>query len=430
MTEYLPIFSGIRREGASGEAWDGMVRTATGEAAAEYERDWRVTVMQPSPVCGRRAALAAGAAARGGGSVEVIESPMREIDHRPAAHDDRAGLAAQHADARIAPFLGRQSGEQRIDATGGHAEQQLVIITACESQLARALIAHRESERARYRQLVIMQLRSATACTRELASVTEQAIGHVDAGAGEPAQPPPERDSRRRKEEPLGELARRFRIRDGEPRLLYPETGRRVPRRAAHEQHVSRRAAGARERRPAFDRAENLQARREGSRSRVAAHDCDTEAPRERVEAAAELGQPALIRPRQRQSEQRPGGLRAHRRHVAQIDRKRAMADRGGGRTGGEVHALDERIDGGDEVAACRTVDERGVVADTQTHVPARRTAAAEETIDQLEFAERHGLDPLNARAAAAPSQPDRARRSRTCIRPSRRSASRAPRPR
>ena len=55
-----------------------------------------------------------------------------------------------------------------------------------------------------------------------------------------------------------------------------------------------------------------------------------------------------------------------------------------------EMRALDERVEREHERAACRSCDERAVVADPDKDVLAPCATAREKALDQLEFARRH----------------------------------------
>ncbi len=66
--------------------------------------------------------------------------------------------------------------------------------------------------------------------------------------------------------------------------------------------------------------------------------------PRERAKSGGEGFEPRLVHLRQREREQRPGRLRAHRRHVAEIHSKRAVTNRRWRRIRQEMYAGHERV--------------------------------------------------------------------------------------
>ena len=91
---------------------------------------------------------------------------------------------------------------------------------------------------------------------------------------------------------------------------------------------------------------------------------------------------------RQRQREQRPGGLGAHRGEVGEIDGERAVADRSAQRIRpGNARPRRACPARATSCAARRRSDERAVVADAGEHVVARRAAPREVALDELEFA-------------------------------------------
>ena len=101
--------------------------------------------------------------------------------------------------------------------------------------------------------------------------------------------------------------------------------------------------------------------------------------PGQRAEAGGELRQPALVRLRQREREQRPGGARAHRGQVAQVHRQRAVADRGRrGEPGGKCTPATSVSVVATSSHRRRAPEQRGVVADAERHVGALRAAGAE----------------------------------------------------
>src|SRR6516225_10697805 len=120
MTTYLPILSGMRAPGlGSGTdleagsviGWWRVVRDGASGYGVARSSDCDATLTQ--------SAATAAAARRGHSrsaalSAEMLVTGMRELHHTTVAHHDGAGLGAQHADARIAPFLRRQlRGEAR-----------------------------------------------------------------------------------------------------------------------------------------------------------------------------------------------------------------------------------------------------------------------------------------------------------------------------
>ena len=86
------------------------------------------------------------------------------------------------------------------------------------------------------------------------------------------------------------------------------------------------------------------------------------------------------------------------------------MADRARVAALGEVHTLDEGVADRDQIIAGRCPQQRPVVTDPELYIVASRAAGAEESIDELELAERH-VRRLSARAVAIRAPRDRARR-------------------
>jgi hypothetical protein len=83
--------------------------------------------------------------------------------------------------------------------------------------------------------------------------------------------------------------------------------------------------------------------------------------------------------------------MSAHRRKIAQVDSKRAMADGRGRRIGAEVHSFDEGVDSGNKNLPVRNAQQRRIIADPELNVAARCATAAEEARDELKFRQRHG---------------------------------------
>ena len=66
---------------------------------------------------------------------------------------------------------------------------------------------------------------------------------------------------------------------------------------------------------------------------------------------ARELREPGLVDARQREREQRPGGLGAHGREIGEVHGESAVADGRRRRARREMHALDQRVRDEDELA-------------------------------------------------------------------------------
>ncbi len=135
---------------------------------------------------------------------------------------------------------------------------------------------------------------------------------------------------------------------------------------------------------------------------RVAADERDAVAARERIEARGESGEPVLVDRRQRQSEQRPGGLGAHGGEIA-TGSPRARDGRRSARRILPENARPRRSCRARR-RACRRAAPATSAPSSPTpakHVLATCAAPREVPLDQLEFARRH----------RALRQPRRARR-------------------
>ncbi len=108
-----------------------------------------------------------------------------------------------------------------------------------------------------------------------------------------------------------------------------------------------------------------------------------------RGERAETVGKPLdeiPIRRRQRQREHGPGRRRAHRGEIGKIHREGFPANVFGQRRSGKMHAGDDRVGRRDELMSDRWREHRGIVADADAHVGARRCAARPQDFDQFEF--------------------------------------------
>jgi hypothetical protein len=124
----------------------------------------------------------------------------------------------------------------------------------------------------------------------------------------------------------------------------------------------------------------------ERSFHRVATDECDVVSVRELKQPGRESFDPTLIARRHGQRQREPRWQRAHRRDVAQIHRECAIPDVSGIEANGKVNAFDDRIHRHDELAIGRHIENRGIIADTQTHIAASGLAR-EVTGNEFEFA-------------------------------------------
>lgn len=213
-----------------------------------------------------------------------------------------------------------------------------------------------------------------------------------------------------------------------DPALQVREPERRVAGGAREPDVVARLRGVAAQRVPGRQRAERRDRDRARTARRVAADELHPLHPGERVHPGGEGLDPRLVHRRQREREQEPARVGAHRGQVGQVDRERLVPEAPRLRARREVRALGERVGGERKDEARRRTHERAVVAHPERG-GARR--AGEVPRDQLELGQHAG----RPRCAAAPpdaaaARAGRARRSRTCTRRCRRTPSRARSPR
>ena len=91
---------------------------------------------------------------------------------------------AECANAAVSPPFRRQIMSQTLHFRGGHGEAKLVIVTACQRELASAQLTNCAYERFRDRNVVEHDLHATTARLRKLSCVTEQAIRYIDTRCG------------------------------------------------------------------------------------------------------------------------------------------------------------------------------------------------------------------------------------------------------
>lgn len=127
----------------------------------------------------------------------MIVARMRELNYGPAAGDNAAGTFAQCADAAVAPTFRRQIMLQSPYFGRPNCEAQLIVITACQCHLPRALQPNRTYEFFRDRYVVEHEINPAPTRMRELSRVAQQAIRHVDTGSRIATQAIAERQARR-----------------------------------------------------------------------------------------------------------------------------------------------------------------------------------------------------------------------------------------
>jgi hypothetical protein len=191
-----------------------------------------------------------------------------------------------------------------------------------------------------------------------------------------------ERDARLRRLEPLHAPRRRVR-RELRPPLEVREPERGLAGRAGEPQVLARGRRVAAQRvtgREGADRGDGDGARPAG---RVAADELDAVRIGEREHPASEGLEPGLVCLRQREREQEPARIGAHRGEVREACRERLVAEPARIGAGQEVRAFGKRVGSDREREAGGRGDERAVVADR------RGPVAHEVAPDQLELGQR-----------------------------------------
>jgi hypothetical protein len=107
----------------------------------------------------------------------------------------------------------------------------------------------------------------------------------------------------------------------------------------------------------------------------------------------SESVEPGLVGARQRQRQQAPGRLGAHRREVGEIDGQAAPADVGGIEPRRKMHALQAGVDGLHEVHAWRRAQHcRIVIAGPDQHIVAPAGRRSDQAGNESELAAAHCL--------------------------------------
>ncbi len=209
-----------------------------------------------------------------------------------------------------------------------------------------------------------------------MAEIAGEAVGNVDRGVRQAAQPLAELDARLGLMQPSGGLGD----------LGMRETKGRAAELARHPDLVAGARAGAIERHA----RRHLAHRGDGDRAlrrarRVAADQVDAETLGEREEPRGERLQPGLIGLRQADREQRPLRRRAHRREVGQVDGERLVTERARLGIGREVPPFDQHVGGDRELEAGVRAQQGAVVADPDQRALALRRPL-EVTADEVEL--------------------------------------------
>ncbi len=148
---------------------------------------------------------------------------------------------------------------------------------------------------------------------------------------------------------------------------------------------------------------QQLYADTERARSGVTAHERDIVLASKRAEPARKPFEPNGIGLRERQREQRPRGLRTHRREIAEIDRERPMADRLGRKVREEVITEDHRVDGAQRVACPAGSRAARASSPMPSATSARRAPQSRKNRSISSNSPRAFEEALHRRAARAP---------------------------
>ena len=249
-------------------------------------------------------------------------------------------------------------------------------------------------ERGRARQCVEIDRGADPGSVEHVAQIADQAVGHIDRGAGDAAQRQAQRNARGRTRQRVlaGCKIGAF---EPDPAQLVRDRQRRIAELAGDPDRIAAARSAATQRFPGRHFTEHRDAKIARTARRVAADEIDGMLIRQREKTARERRQPGFVDRGQRTRQQRPARRRAHRRQIRQVDRQRLVAERLGFRPGEKMAALDEHVDRRGDFETGRWRDQRRIVADAE-HGVARR--APEVPLDELEF----GQPASAARAVAA----------------------------
>src|SRR5258706_1103589 len=237
------------------------------------------------------------------------------------------------------------------------------------------LFVHYFVKRTVFWNLIVAKYRADARALEDVAEVAGEAVGDIDRGAREPAQPLAERDAR------FG-LVQALR-RAGEPGMRKFERG--AAERARDPYVIARARAGARQRLARRDLAERRDVDRQGTARGVAADELDAVTVREGEQAVGEALQPGLVRRGQRERERDPARRGAGRGEVGEIHGERLVAERARLGARREVPAFDEHVGGDRELRAFAHADAGAVVAYSLYGASCR---PGEEAADDLKFAD------------------------------------------
>ena len=225
-----------------------------------------------------------------------------------------------------------------------------------------------------------------------MADVAGQAVRHVHGARRDAAQRASERDARLRHFHPQAdfvELRRAQRQRAAEHLQRQP----RIAERAADPDLVARLRARAQQRLARWHFAHRRDVDVERPRRRVAAGEHDVMRVRELEQPLREPRQEGFVDARQRQRQEEGLGRRAAGGEVAEVHRQRLVTEPSRRHRRQEVPTFDQHVRRHQPLMARRRRQYRAVVADAQRHGPALGPAgaprAAEESVDQVELAQR-----------------------------------------
>ena len=229
--------------------------------------------------------------------------------------------------------------------------------------------------------------------------VGQQAVGNIDARAGDPAQCDPQRQPRLGTLKPRGQGGR-HRV----PGLPLRQRPRGIAERAADPDIIPDPCAAAAQGLAGRHEAMHGHADRQRAAGGVAAHQGHPMFARQRIEAVEEPGHERRIGVGQRERERAPGRRGPHRREVGQVHRQRFPANVGRRGPVGEMHAGVEGVHRHHQLHARWRLQQRRVVADPEDDVGAAGHARLDGG-DQRELGHDPACRdvPLSADARPAP---------------------------
>jgi hypothetical protein len=309
-------------------------------------------------------------------------------------HGGHAGTGNDATDARHRDVRGG-CFEHRFAHAGRRAETQFVVVAAGGLQPSARLAVEARCATRATPATHPRRPRADAACLADMAEVRQQAIRDIDAGGRDAAQRASKRHPRRR---PVQAQAQAGSI--APPACHCDSAAAASPSVPLTQRSSPTRAPSRRNAWPGSMNPCTATQTDNGPRVVSPPTKRDIVVRGEREEAVQEPVDEAGHPHRAGTATACTTPARAHRGEVGQVHRQRLPADVGGRGFRREMHAAVERVHRHRQLHAGRWLQQRGIVADAEHHVAARRDAPA-DALDQVEFGDRAVPPPFRGSARA-----------------------------